>query len=71
MNAELFEALELLEKTKGIPVDYFLGCNGAVITDKDHKTVSDVRCDEDIANSSGCTARMEAATIASAFALNF
>ncbi len=36
---------------KGIPVDYFLGCNGAVITDKDHKTVSDVRCDEDIANS--------------------
>ena len=24
MNAELFEALELLEKTKGIPVDYML-----------------------------------------------
>ena len=24
MNAELFEALELLEKTKGIPVEYML-----------------------------------------------
>ena len=24
MNAELFEALELLEKTKGIPMDYML-----------------------------------------------
>ena len=24
MSAELFEALELLEKTKGIPVDYML-----------------------------------------------
>ena len=24
MNSELFDALELLEKTKGIPVDYML-----------------------------------------------
>ena len=24
MNSELFDALELLEKTKGIPVDYIL-----------------------------------------------
>ncbi|MBQ3900469.1 MAG: transcription termination/antitermination protein NusA, partial [Clostridia bacterium] len=24
MNAELFEALDLLQKTKGIPVDYML-----------------------------------------------
>ena len=25
MNAQLFEALQLLEKTKGIPVDYMIG----------------------------------------------
>ena len=37
-------------KENRIPVDYFLGCNGAVITDKDNNTVSDVRCNEDMAN---------------------
>lgn len=37
-------------KKRDIPVDYFLACNGAVITDKDHNTVSDVRCIQDIGN---------------------
>lgn len=39
---------ELTEKN--IPVDYFLGCNGAVITDGNYNTVSDVRCEENIGN---------------------
>ncbi|MBE6717212.1 MAG: HAD-IIB family hydrolase [Ruminococcaceae bacterium] len=37
-------------KEKGIPIDFFLGCNGAVITDKDYNTVSDVRCEKNIGN---------------------
>ncbi len=37
-------------KENHIPVDYFLGCNGAVITDAAYNTVSDVRCNEDIGN---------------------
>lgn len=37
-------------KEKNIPIDYLLACNGAVIVDKDYNTVSDVRCNEDIAN---------------------
>ena len=32
-------------KERGIPVDYFLACNGALIVDKDNNIVSDVRCD--------------------------
>lgn len=37
-------------KKRGIGVDYFLGCNGAVITDMDYNAVSDVRCEENIGN---------------------
>lgn len=37
-------------KENSIPVDFFLACNGAVITDKDYNIVSDVRCNEDIGN---------------------
>ena len=33
-----------------IPFDYLLACNGAVITDKNGVSVSDIRCNEDIAN---------------------
>lgn len=36
-------------KEKSIPVDYFLSCNGALITDSENKVVSDVRCDGAIA----------------------
>lgn len=37
-------------KEKNIPVDYFLACNGAVITDKNFNTVSDTRCEAPIGN---------------------
>ena len=36
-------------KEKGIPIDYYLACNGALITDKDGNVISDVRCDGEIA----------------------
>ena len=37
-------------KEKNIPVDFFLACNGAVITDKNFNVVSDERCEADIGN---------------------
>lgn len=37
-------------KKREIPLDFFLACNGAVIVDKEYRTVSDIRCNEDIAN---------------------
>lgn len=37
-------------REKNIPVDFFLSCNGAVITDKDFNIVSDERCEADIGN---------------------
>ncbi len=37
-------------KEKNIPVDFFLACNGAVITDKNFNTVSDTRCEALIGN---------------------
>lgn len=36
-------------KEKNIPVDYFLACNGALITDKSCNIVSDVRCESPVA----------------------
>lgn len=36
-------------KEKGIPIDYYLSCNGALITDKNGNVISDVRCDGEIA----------------------
>lgn len=35
---------------KNIPIDFLLANNGAVITDKDYKIVSDVRCNAPIGN---------------------
>ncbi len=37
-------------KERDIPVDFLLSCNGAVITDKDGKIVSDIKCKEKIGN---------------------
>ncbi len=37
-------------RKNNIPVDFLLACNGAVITDNDNNIVSDIRCNEDIAN---------------------
>ena len=36
-------------KEKKIPVDYFLSCNGALITDGEYNVISDVRCDGAVA----------------------
>lgn len=36
-------------KEKKIPVDYFLACNGALITDRENNIISDVRCDGAVA----------------------
>lgn len=38
--------LDLREKK--IPVDYYLACNGAVITDRNYRIISDTRCDGDV-----------------------
>ncbi len=32
-------------KERNIPLDYFLACNGAVITDGENNIISDIRCD--------------------------
>lgn len=37
-------------KEKNIPVDFFLACNGAVITDKEFSVVSEARCEAEIGN---------------------
>lgn len=36
-------------KEKNIPVDYFLACNGAVITDGEYNIISDIRCESPVA----------------------
>lgn len=34
-------------KERNIPVDYYLACNGALITDSNYNIISDVRCKKD------------------------
>lgn len=36
-------------RKKNIPVDYFLSCNGALITDGEYNVISDVRCEGSVA----------------------